>query len=267
MWADAYSPARVNSDIGNHQTVPENTAPPTDRRQQGDVLHVNNPLAHFEIVSLDARTTARWYLDLLDWRVDANNPYGYPVITSGSPVSGGFATSTASGTVLYFQSQDLHHQLGQAEAAGARAETSVAEIDGVRFARFVDVCGNRTGIWQSDSAIVDPQPALRNPVTAFEMAGDQLLLGAFYRSVFGWEMDVATGAVIGPDGSIWGRLLESGRSHVSVVVEVERIDDFEARNWIQLGDGGEKEMWPDGREQRRHRDPNSNHFSVVQQHH
>ena len=41
---------------------------------------MGRPVVHFEVIGKDAATLQRYYAELFDWKIDANNPMSYGIV-------------------------------------------------------------------------------------------------------------------------------------------------------------------------------------------
>ena len=41
---------------------------------------MGRPVVHFEVIGKDAATLQRYYGELFDWKIDANNPMSYGIV-------------------------------------------------------------------------------------------------------------------------------------------------------------------------------------------
>jgi uncharacterized protein len=110
-----------------------------------------NPAMHFEIMGKDAAATQKFYAEVFDWDVDANNPMNYGVVTAqdGKGIGGGVGATPQGGTyvTVYMAVADLQATLDKVEAAGGTTVMPPTEIPGVvTMALFNDPDGNLIGI-------------------------------------------------------------------------------------------------------------------------
>jgi predicted enzyme related to lactoylglutathione lyase len=223
-------------------------------------------LGHFELYSPDIDELRALYGNLFDWRIDTSNDYNYAIISSGAAhVSGGFGQSRDdSGLILYFFAPDMRHTLQLAEQAGAQVLDPMFSIETVTVARLCDTEGNRIGLWTTRQEIVVEDPALENLVIGFEISGDPVHLGSFYRWAFDWRVHADNGTVFTSDGTPQGRIVARGADYTSFVVRVPDIPAFETR---AIGAGCKvvegHEQWIDGNPMLHFADPWGIRFAVT----
>ena len=111
---------------------------------------MGRPVVHFEILGKDAKKLQRFYADLFDWHVDANNPMNYGVVNAGDDggIGGGVGPAQSENHVtFYVQVDDPQAYLDRIEANGGRTVVPVTEIpDMVTYALFADPEGNVIGL-------------------------------------------------------------------------------------------------------------------------
>jgi predicted enzyme related to lactoylglutathione lyase len=115
-------------------------------------------VVHWEISAKDAGALQRFYSDLFDWQVNADNPMGYGLVITGARERGGIDGGIMAAhegmptyVALYVEVDDLEGTLARAEQAGARAVLPPTPIEGVgRIAMFQDPEGNMIGLIHPD---------------------------------------------------------------------------------------------------------------------
>ena len=113
-----------------------------------------NPVTRFQILSKTPDETAKFYVELLGWRVSADNPLEYRQINTGSEVGiqGGIwpAPSGAPNFVQLFVSvEDVTASVRKAQELGAQVvvpPTMLAQGD--ETAILVDPQGMSFGVWK-----------------------------------------------------------------------------------------------------------------------
>ena len=112
-----------------------------------------NPIVHFEIVGPDGPALQKFYGDLFDWKLNADNPMNYALVDTGAGeqgVGGGISSSDTAQTVFYVGVDDAQKYLDMAVAAGGKVVHPVEEIPNmVIFAQFADPQGNIVGLVQT----------------------------------------------------------------------------------------------------------------------
>ena len=115
-----------------------------------------NPVVHFEIIGKDAAATQKFYADLFDWNVNADNPMNYGTVSAQEDkgIGGGVAAGQQGETyvTVYAEVADLQATLDKAESLGGKTVMEPTEIPGVvTMAMFNDPDGNLIGIIKADS--------------------------------------------------------------------------------------------------------------------
>lgn len=111
-----------------------------------------NRVVHFEILGKDGRKLQEYYANLFGWKINADNPMNYGLVSpEGQGIGGGIGgTDGPSGVTVYVAVADLQATLDKAVALGGKVITPVTEIPGmVTFAQFQDPEGNVIGIVKS----------------------------------------------------------------------------------------------------------------------
>lgn len=117
---------------------------------------MGRPVVHFEIGSNDAGRLERFYTELFDWKVDAQNFGGYHLVeTEDDTGIGGGIMQTREGAppylTIYVEVEDLDATLARAEALGGRPVVPPTPIPGVgAFAMFQDPDGNVIGLIRAE---------------------------------------------------------------------------------------------------------------------
>ena len=94
-----------------------------------------NPVVHFEIQSSNDKELQKYYADLFDWHVNADNPMGYGVVdthTEGG-IGGGIGGKQGgpNQVLWYVQVDDPDAYLKKAESLGGKTVMPVTEIPGM----------------------------------------------------------------------------------------------------------------------------------------
>lgn len=116
---------------------------------------VPNPVVHFEIIGTDAPKLQKFYADLFDWKVDADNEFQYGTVEPGGDggINGGIGGDMGGGkrVTVYVAVNDLQAYLDKAEELGGTTLMPPSEImEGVTIAMFADPEGNITGLALDD---------------------------------------------------------------------------------------------------------------------
>ena len=115
-----------------------------------------NPIGWFEIMGGDAAATQKFYRELFNWNVDANNPMNYGMVTAaeggiGGGV-GGAMDGGASQVTVYADVDDLQATLDKAVHLGGSVVSPPMEVPGqggLTIAHFKDPNGNVIGIMKT----------------------------------------------------------------------------------------------------------------------
>lgn len=117
---------------------------------------VPNRVAHFEIIGTDAPKLQRFYADLFDWNVNADNPFDYGLVDPAEAgLGGGIGGDMGGGkrVTVYVAVDDLQGYLDKAEQLGGKTLMPPTEImEGVTIAMFADPEGNVTGLTRANGA-------------------------------------------------------------------------------------------------------------------
>lgn len=111
-----------------------------------------NPVVHFEILGKDGRKLQEYYANLFDWKINADNPMHYGMVTpEANGIGGGIGPAEGqSGVMIYVEVADLQAYLDKAVALGGKVIHPITEIPGmVTFAQFQDPEGNVIGLVKS----------------------------------------------------------------------------------------------------------------------
>jgi predicted enzyme related to lactoylglutathione lyase len=117
---------------------------------------MGRPVAMFEIVSADHERAQKFYSELFDWAVDADEAMGgYGLVDTGagpSGVIGGIGPSMRpgdTGVKVYVRVADLDAYLDRATELGGRRLVEPTKLAGDygSFAVFADPDGNPVGLW------------------------------------------------------------------------------------------------------------------------
>src|SRR4051794_15655862 len=119
------------------------------------------PVVHWEIVGHDFDRLAKFYGAMFDWKVDADNPIGYGVVTrednvntEGIGIGGGIMGMAGhpemqgygGHVTFYVEVSDIEAALKKAEElGGARMMGPDAVPDGPTIAQFTDPEGRMVG--------------------------------------------------------------------------------------------------------------------------
>lgn len=110
-------------------------------------------IVHIEIPAPDFEKAKEFYTKLFDWKVEFIPGMDYAMWSAGeNAVAGGFekvSKPTTDGPLLHIEVDDIDSKLKEIEAAGGKTLTPKTKISDEfgYFAVFVDVFGNRLGLW------------------------------------------------------------------------------------------------------------------------
>jgi uncharacterized protein len=109
-----------------------------------------NPVVHFEVVGTDGQKLQKFYGDLFDWKINADNPMNYGIVDNGGDgINGGIGPSQSgqAHVTFYVSVDDPQAYLDKAEQLGGKTVMPVTEIPNmVTFALFADPEGNMVGV-------------------------------------------------------------------------------------------------------------------------
>jgi uncharacterized protein len=118
------------------------------------------PVVHFEIVGKDGEKLHRYYAELFDWKIDANNPMSYGMVArddnkaaNGELGIGGGVAQGPEGyeghVTFYVAVPDVEEALQKAESlGGTRVMGPEIIMDVVTLGQFEDPEGNLVGVVQ-----------------------------------------------------------------------------------------------------------------------
>ncbi len=113
---------------------------------------VANPIVHWEIAARDPAKQQQFYSEVFGWKIDANNPMNYGLVTSGRDAGGidggigGSEDMQQSRITVYAQVKDINSVLAKVESLGGRTLMPRTDIGMVIMAQFSDPEGNLFGI-------------------------------------------------------------------------------------------------------------------------
>jgi len=111
------------------------------------------PVVHWEINAKDGKRAQEFYASLFEWKVDANNPMNYGLITTGGKggINGGISQQDPNNpgptVTFYVGVDDVQAYLSRVESMGGKVVMPMTEVPGmVTFALFSDLEGNVVGL-------------------------------------------------------------------------------------------------------------------------
>jgi predicted enzyme related to lactoylglutathione lyase len=114
------------------------------------------PVVWFEVAGRNLDTLKKFYGDLFEWKVDADNPAAYGMVETGGEggIPGGiFATDDTEYVTFYVDVPDLETRLKKAEKLGAKVVQPPTPTmpGGPTVAQIQDPEGHRIGLLQQPS--------------------------------------------------------------------------------------------------------------------
>jgi predicted enzyme related to lactoylglutathione lyase len=110
---------------------------------------MGKPVVHFEVSGRDSAALQKFYGELFEWTIDADNPMNYGLVQKEDAGIGGGIGSSPDGQrhlTFYVQVDDINAALEQAEAMGGKTVMPRTEMDMVTFALVADPEGNVVGL-------------------------------------------------------------------------------------------------------------------------
>ena len=111
---------------------------------------MGDPVVHFEVISRNGDQAMKFYSDLFDWKINADNPMNYGVVDNGGRgINGGVGGGEHNSVTFYVAVKDIDASLKKAEELGAKVVMPKTEIPNmVTMAQIADPDGNVVGIIQ-----------------------------------------------------------------------------------------------------------------------
>ncbi len=109
-------------------------------------------VVHFEILGENAEALQKFYGDIFEWEIDANNPMNYGMVqSSGEGSIGGGIGKTEGGSpphaTFYIEVDNIQAHLDKITEMGGKVVMPETEIPNmVTFALFNDIEGNTIGL-------------------------------------------------------------------------------------------------------------------------
>ncbi len=114
-------------------------------------------VVHFEILGVNAEALQKFYGDIFEWEIDANNPINYGLVkNSGEGSIGGGIGETEGGipphATFYIEVDNIQAHLDKITEMGGKVVMPETEIPNmVTFALFKDIEGNTIGLVKGGS--------------------------------------------------------------------------------------------------------------------
>jgi predicted enzyme related to lactoylglutathione lyase len=106
-------------------------------------------VVHWEVQAADPARQQKFFADLFDWKIDANNPMNYGMVAAGGDdgIGGGIGPTTDTSRVtVYVQVLDITAMLAKAESLGARTVLPRVDHGMIVMGQFADLEGNVIGL-------------------------------------------------------------------------------------------------------------------------
>lgn len=108
-------------------------------------------IVHWEIQSTTPDKLHTFYADVFGWKIDANNPMNYGMVSSGGKegIDGGIGGSMGGGpskVLVYADVEDINSTLSKIESLGGRTIMPRTDIGPVIMAIYTDPEGNTMGL-------------------------------------------------------------------------------------------------------------------------
>jgi uncharacterized protein len=116
---------------------------------------MGRPVTHFEVMGKDGEKLRRFYAQLFDWKIDADNALAYGLVERETNVEGvgipggigGIPDGMAGHLTFYVEVPDVEAALAQAEQLGGTRLMGPSEIQpGVELGQFSDPEGHMVGV-------------------------------------------------------------------------------------------------------------------------
>jgi uncharacterized protein len=120
---------------------------------------MGRPIVHFEVMAKDAAAIRTFYADLFDWKIDADNPLDYGMVSADDNAPGGAGTSGIGGGIgqmpdghdgyatFYVDVDDVEGALSEAEQlGGSRLMGPENVMEGLTIGLFTDPEGHIVGL-------------------------------------------------------------------------------------------------------------------------
>jgi len=123
---------------------------------------MGRPVVHFEITGKDGVKLQRYYSELFDWEIDANNPMGYGIVAregnltdDGIGIGGGVSTGPEGydgHVTVYVEVPDVEAALAKAEELGGSRMMGPEQVmEDLVIGLFTDPEGHVIGVMNATS--------------------------------------------------------------------------------------------------------------------
>jgi predicted enzyme related to lactoylglutathione lyase len=162
---------------------------------------MGDAVVYFEIGAADDGPLLRFYQEMFGWKATATPGINHATVDTlaGTGINGGIGRSGTGEpwSTFYVEVGDLQATLDKAGALGGEIVLPVIEVPGlITFAMFNDPDGLLIGLLQAGTrppgAPGGPTAGEGSAVDWFEVLGsDAAATQAFYRELFGWNVDAS----------------------------------------------------------------------------
>jgi predicted enzyme related to lactoylglutathione lyase len=117
---------------------------------------MGQPVVHFEVIGKDGESLRRYYSELFDWEIDADNPMQYGMVPrAGDGIGGGIGAGPEGyeGHVTFYVAvPDVEAALAKAESlGGTRVMGPETIMDEIELGQFKDPEGQVIGVVKTES--------------------------------------------------------------------------------------------------------------------
>jgi predicted enzyme related to lactoylglutathione lyase len=122
---------------------------------------MGQPVVHFEVIGKDGEKLQRYYSDLFDWKIEADNPMNYGIVSreenlnaDGVGIGGGIGPGPEGyegHLMFYVEVPDVEAALAKAESLGGKRLMGPDTVPGMELVlgHFSDPEGHVVGVIQS----------------------------------------------------------------------------------------------------------------------
>jgi uncharacterized protein len=120
------------------------------------MLMTGHPIVHIEIPAISTGAAGKFYQDVFDWKIEADETYNYVQFQSEGGPGGGFVEPGAQAPVeykldrllVYLATDDIDATLATIEAHGGKTVLAKTEIPHIGWwAVFTDPSGNHLALF------------------------------------------------------------------------------------------------------------------------
>jgi uncharacterized protein len=122
---------------------------------------MGQPVVHFEVMGKDGERLRRYYAELFGWKIDADNPLGYGLVTregnvnaDGAGIGGGVGGAPPGydgHLTFYVEVPDVEAALARAEELGGTRRMGPDRVPGtdVEIGQLLDPEGHMVGVMRT----------------------------------------------------------------------------------------------------------------------